>query len=255
MKTNFSKNGNFKKISIQNEQPTVNITKNKSRLKVYENSKVFLNDGETFEFEIHNPTSKKVMVKIKLNGEYISTSGIVLYPAQRIFLERFIDSNNKFVFKTYEVKNNEINQQLISSNGDIEVEFYNEQTLSTVPYWSGSVTINTNPYYGGFNNPYNIIGSTTTLTNRTDVSFTNSTSTNTANIETGIVDKGDKTDQSFGNDYGSYESLPFKTYKLKILPVSQKPITINEIRNYCTGCGLRVKDSNWKFCPKCGKTI
>ncbi len=52
-------------------KPTAHITKKKSRLKVYNGHTVFLNDKDNFEFEIHNPKQKSVLVKIKLNGEYI----------------------------------------------------------------------------------------------------------------------------------------------------------------------------------------
>ena len=50
-------------------KPTAHITKKKSRLKVYNDHIVFLNDKDNFEFEIHNPTNKTVLFKINLNGE------------------------------------------------------------------------------------------------------------------------------------------------------------------------------------------
>jgi hypothetical protein len=52
-------------------KPTAHITKKKSRLKVYNGLNVFLNDKDNFEFEIHNPTNKTILAKIKLNGDYI----------------------------------------------------------------------------------------------------------------------------------------------------------------------------------------
>ena len=94
-------------------KPTAHITKKKSRLKVYNGHIVFLNDKDNFEFEIHNPKQKSVLCKIKLNGEYISTSGVVLRPGQRVFLERFLDTNNKFEFSTYEVKDTSANRTAI----------------------------------------------------------------------------------------------------------------------------------------------
>ena len=99
-------------------KPTAHITKKKSRLKVYNGHSVFLNDKDNFEFEIHNPTNKTVLCKIKLNGEYISTGGIVLKPGQRVFLERFLDTNNKFEFSTYDVKDTSENRSAIDLNGD-----------------------------------------------------------------------------------------------------------------------------------------
>ena len=97
-------------------KPTAHITKKKSRLKIYNGNTVFLNDKDNFEFEIHNPTQKSVLCKIKLNGEYISTSGVVIRPGQRVFLERFLDTNNKFEFSTYEVKDTSLNRTAIDLN-------------------------------------------------------------------------------------------------------------------------------------------
>ena len=54
------------------KRPTAHITKKKSRLKVYNGHIVFMEDKDNFEFEIHNPKQNSVLVKIKLNGEYIS---------------------------------------------------------------------------------------------------------------------------------------------------------------------------------------
>ncbi len=107
--------------------PTAHITKKKSRLKVYNGHIVFLNDKDNFELEIHNPKQQPVLAKIKLNGKYISTSGVVLKPGQRVFLERFLDTNNKFEFSTYEVENTPQNRSAIDLNGLVTIEFYDEQ--------------------------------------------------------------------------------------------------------------------------------
>jgi hypothetical protein len=250
MKTNFSTGNN----SISNTEPTVNITKNKSRLKVYNQSNIYLNDGDNFEFEIYNPTQHKILVKIKLNGSYISNTGIVVNPAQRVFLERFIDSNNKFNFSTYEVENTQQNQQAIELNGLVEVEFYNEIVYNYINN-GGWGTLNigngfiTHPYYGTITTNTNNVYSTLTDNNATmDVLYSNS-------IETGRVEKGEKSNQSFTYDYSSYSNFPTKKVKLKILPFSLKPLEVKEIRNYCSGCGLRKKDEKWKFCPKCGVNL
>lgn len=252
MKTNFSTGNN----SISNTEPTVNITKNKSRLKVYNQSNIYLNDGDNFEFEIYNPTQHKILVKIKLNGSYISNTGIVVNPAQRVFLERFIDSNNKFNFSTYEVKNTHQNQQAIELNGLVEVEFYNEiihNYINTTGSWN---TLNigngftTYPYYGTITLGNPTFSTTSNLNATMDVSYSEPKS-----METGRVEKGETSNQSFTYDYSSYSNFATKKVKLKILPFSLKPVEMKEIRNYCSGCGLRKKDEKWKFCPKCGTKI
>ena len=239
--------------------PTAHITRKKSRLKVYNGNTVFLNDKDNFEFEIHNPTQKSVLCKIKLNGEYISTGGVVIRPGQRVFLERFLDTNNKFEFSTYEVKDTSLNRTAIDLNGDVRIEFYNEQTYQHYPHLSGGnwgsgwSTINTgSPYYG---NP-----TFTTSNSNGNMTFTSSNSigVNTSylsnTIETGRVEKGDKSNQQFTNSYQNFEYNVSHQISLKILPLGTKPIEGKDLKKYCIECGNAVK-SNWKFCPVCSTKI
>lgn len=122
-------------------KPNAHITKKKSRLKVYNGHVVFMEDNDNFEFEIHNPTQNTILCKIKLHGDYISQSGLVLRPGERVFLERFFDTNNKFQFSTYTVNNTSENQSAITLNGDIRIEFYNEKR-------NNHLTLNNNYRYG-----------------------------------------------------------------------------------------------------------
>jgi len=235
--------------------PTAHITKKKSRLKVYNGHIVFLNDKDNFEFEIHNPKQKSVLCKIKLNGEYISTSGIVLKPGQRVFLERFLDTNNKFEFSTYMIDLTTPNWSAIELNGDVLVEFYDEQQIGT---YSGNY-INTcsnvnirSPYHNTFTintNDFN-----TTITGISNLTTTVNTSYLSKSIETGRVEMGDRSDQSFTNSYQNFNYHTCHTVKFKIMPLSTKNKNVEEIRQYCTECGTKVK-KNYKFCPSCGNKI
>jgi len=240
-------------------KPTAHITKKKSRLKVYNGHIVFLNDKDNFEFEIHNPKQHPVLCKIKLNGEYISNSGVVLKPGQRVFLERFLDSNNKFEFSTYEVKDTPQNRSAIDLNGDVLVEFYDEQRTRTYSNGTGWITTSnplgnnnmytvTNtgtPYLGGLTYTTSSVGSSTLTT-----AYANYTNT----VETGRVEKGGISDQSFTNSYEEFNYFTSHTVKFKILPLSTKNKNVEEIRQYCTECGTKVK-KNYKFCPSCGNKI
>jgi hypothetical protein len=82
--------------------PEAHITSKKSRLKVYDSKNIYLKDESNFEIELHNPTSIRYMAKIWINGKLVSKSGIVINANQRVYLERFIDENAKFVFKTFQ---------------------------------------------------------------------------------------------------------------------------------------------------------
>jgi hypothetical protein len=235
-------------------KPTAHITKKKSRLKVYNGNTVFLGDKDNFEFEIHNPTQKSVLCKIKLNGKYISTSGVVIKPGQRVFLERFLDSNNKFEFSTYEVKDTSENKSAIDLNGDVRIEFYNEQTVTIYPHlsnggWSnGWAGINIgSPYYTG-NRTF------TTTSGVGDFAYHSNTTSVNNTIETGRVEKGEKSNQQFNNSYQNFEYMVAHQISLKLLPLNTKNKTTDEIKQYCTECGTKTK-SKYKFCPSCGNKL
>jgi hypothetical protein len=233
-------------------KPTAHITKKKSRLKVYNGNTVFLGDKDNFEFEIHNPTQKSVLCKIKLNGEYISTGGVVIKPGQRVFLERFLDTNNKFEFSTYEVKDTSANRTAIDLNGDVRIEFYNEQTYQ--PSYGSTL------FVGGSLNTTISRG----VPNYGDMTFTTSTSAPMAyysntlsvsnNIETGRVEKGEKSKQEFTNSYQNFEYNASRQIIFKILPLGVKNNTTEDIKHYCTECGTKTK-SKYKFCPSCGNKL
>jgi hypothetical protein len=270
-------------------KPTAHITKKKSRLKVYNGHVVFLNDKDNFEFEIHNPKNKTVLCKIKLNGEYISTSGVVLRPGQRVFLERFLDTNNKFEFSTYDVKDTSENRSAIDLNGDVLIEFYDEEEVRNNWLLSSRTIYGSGVTYGGRSNDYipkfgttisttgGVYNTTTTTYNTSNATFTSSVSSDilrskfdtsktllsgkpnslkkkSKSIETGRVEKGEQSNQNFTNSYEQFYYHTSHTIKFKIQPISTKNINVEEIRQYCTECGTKMK-SNYKFCPSCGNKL
>ena len=225
------------------------------------------NDKDNFEFEIHNPTQKSVLCKIKLNGEYISTSGIVIKPGQRVFLERFLDSNNKFEFSTYEVKDNPENKSVIYLNGDVRIEFYNEQSynpnyiINSVFNSGIGTTITTgSPNYG--DNAFTTSSSTSfyngvnSFSNYKTPRMSAGIRSNKSNksIETGRIEKGEESNQNFTNSHQNFEYNIAHQISLKISPFGNKNITKDEIKHYCTECGSKTK-SKYKFCPSCGNKL
>jgi hypothetical protein len=86
-------------------------------------------------------------------------------------------------------------------------------------------------------------------------SIKGSNESNSKSIETGRIEKGESSDQSFTTTNGNFNYFPTTTISYRLLPTSVKPVETSEIRNYCTGCGSRMKKSGWKFCPSCGEKI
>jgi len=271
-------------------KPEAWVATQKNRQKVYKGSKIYLEDGQEFELELHNPTKSVYLVKVLINGSHISQRGIILNPGQRIFLERFIDDNRKLVYQTYEVENTEEAKEAIAENGKISIQFFEEAkiipsfggstiTWTTFPsintrnwnYTSGSEwsVVNTpstntrNWNYTSGSEWYVVNTSSNTTLNTTSVntlfndsSGTTTTATyNAGSLETGRVQQGEESDQSFENGFGTFNAWASHTSSYQILPISQLPVEVSDMRNYCSGCGTRIRKSTWKFCPNCGEIL
>jgi hypothetical protein len=268
-------------VNSGTESPQAWVAIKRNRQKIYNGqgkTQVYLKDGQEFQVELFNPTQSRYLAKIKINGSYQSDRGLILNPGQRYFLDRFIDEDRKLAFSTYEIEDSKAAKKAIEKNGLLEVEFYAETTFfstSGTTYWR-------NPYlYGGsltVPGTINAFNTTTTGTANTftyagstvnNVSFTTSSTgstlasyfinssnlssvVNDASIETGRVEKGDKSGQSFEDGSGTFNSWASYTTTVQVIPLSQKPVEAQEIRSYCTGCGSRIKKQTWKFCPNCG---
>ena len=124
--------------------PTANLAVNKSRIKLYSKGldmpTYYLQKKQEFQIELFNPTSNVILAKIHLNGKVISQGGLVINPGQRVFLDRYLDVAQKFLFDTYEVGKSDEVKKAIEKNGDIKVEFYNErqenQPIRITPDWT-----------------------------------------------------------------------------------------------------------------------
>jgi len=264
--------------------PTAYIAVNKSRLKLYNKDgdmpTFYLQKGQEFQIEIFNPTSDVILAKIHLNGKAISQGGLVLNPGQRVFLDRYFDVAQKFLFDTYEVANTEEVKKAIENNGDLKVEFYKEQQFVTALNWI-QPDLTYRPWVTHISSP--IIGNTTTTTglNLTSTSsnssfLCNSNITYTSydsklsfsndldsirntprskkskSIETGRVEKGSHSSQEFKTVAKKFESFSFHTVEYKLLPASQKINTVDDVnvKKYCTNCAHKLK-KEYKYCPVC----
>jgi hypothetical protein len=189
-----------------------------------------------------------------------------------VFLERFLDSNNKFEFSTYEVNNTSENRSAIDLNGDVRIEFYDEQEpvrnnmyVGNSLIYGNGIVYGGNPYYGTTISTTGGVGYLTTTStstyNNSNATFTSSVNSVDLNsprikksIETGRVEKGDKSKQSFTNSYQDFNYNVEHQITFKILPLGTKNKTTEDIRQYCTECGTKTK-TNFKFCPSCGNKL
>jgi hypothetical protein len=266
------------------DQPTAHITVSRNRVKTY-GSNVYLKDKTNFEIELWNPKPIRVLAKIKVNGVYVSGGGIVVNPGQRVYLERFVDVNRKFQFSTYEVEDSKESKKAIQYNGDVQVDFYpeivppdiifNGTTITVAPlqYGPNQILYGNGTISGGYVAPTFTNDKPTFTSSSHNLMFCSSSLGDSSNlnlasmdglsgtlnmskgIETGRVEQGAKSEQSLSDTYGNFANYKCSSFSMKILPESSKPTEIGEIRSYCTGCGRKVKDSKWKFCPTCGTAM
>ena len=271
------------------EKPSAWVVSSEKGRKSIKNGKVYLKDKEEFQIELFNPLTDCVLADIKLNGNTISQSGLVIRPGERFYLDCFIDDNKKFVFNTYEVEDNQSTKVAISKNGILEVFFYKESVVSLKnwrnkfdrvivekyypvhyphyqPYWyttpnvycgTGTITTTgglsgttTGGYYvnglGGYANNTTIgvvyggaLNNLTTPTNSTYTAginisdlenMTTTTTSYSSTIETGRVEKGNKSDQKFEEVDMDFEKFHISSIVLQLLPESVKPVDTKDLK-------------------------
>lgn len=233
--------------------------KDKGR-KSIKSGNIYLNNNEEFILEIFNPLKECVLADIRINSKSISKSGLVIKPGQRVYLDCFIEDKKKFIFQTYEVEMTDESQKAIENNGLLEVFFYKEEALS-FKNWSEKfrevvvreyypVYIDRYPYrpypvwYG---NHYSTnIGTTGTYnanltngvlnssyTNNFDLSnfnvsgcFSSNSMPISNSIETGRVEKGEKSTQQFSEVDIDFEKNYIHHIVYQLLPESRKPIEV-----------------------------
>lgn len=247
-----------KQIVTSNSKPGAWIVSPKDRgRKQIKSGKVFLKDGDEFEIELFNPLTVSVLSDIKLNGQSISKTGLVIKPGQRVYLDCFIDDRKKFKFSTYEIENSGEALDATQNNGVLEVFFYKEDVI-TLDNWQRRFDrvivekwypYNPYPWY----NPYPIycgngnavtfkstgITTTTNLSNSINCSYTSQVDLSNLNvagslsknsIETGRVEKGKKSKQQFTEVDMEFEKHYIASTIIQILPESRKPAEVKQMK-------------------------
>lgn len=266
------------------EMPSAFITVNKGRKKIKDKT-VYLNNGQEFEIELFNPTSDNLLVKIWINNKQMSSSGVVLRPGDRVFLERYIDIPKKFLFDTYEVNGGNASvQKAIEKNGLVKVQFFKEdtnvytndypiltvtdnpfphmtygnptfRTFTTNDTTFGHNTTNTASYFSGELGLTSVVSSSIGGQSLKSVTPEKSLKKRSKKTETGRVEQGSHSEQTFTKVNKKFHTFPTRTVEYQIKPTSTQPMNVVQVLSkYCTGCGKKAKPAN-KFCSNCGTKL
>lgn len=233
--------------------PEAFIAVKKNRTKTY-SGQVYLKNGTEYQIELFNPLTLDVLAEITIDGKPIGNAGVVLRPGERVFLERYLDSPQKFKFSTYEVNTkNDAVRRAIEQNGKVEIKFFKESLFHTTPSINYNPTITWNyPTFSYTSTSTFARAFGTCLYSNSDVKLT---SNKVESNITGKTERGSYSSQQFTSVSKSWESFPIKVVNYKILPIEMKPATSREIRTfYCTECGRKTK-RGWKYCAGCGTLL
>lgn len=260
-----------------NVNPTAKIAVKKNVLKQYRLDNVdvvYLAKDAEFEIELFNPLQETVLAKIDMNNNVSIGEGLILRPGERVFLERYLDIDRKFKFDVYSIDGSNASMCASAQNGLVTVKFYREKPTqiyrNDLSVRCGSFGY---PVLGNYNTASPYLGSNFTTISTAFVNTTggnttggNSTSTFTINattdavqcksIDTGMVAKGSKSDQEFVEVNQDFQTYPFSTINIKLLPDSLRVMTTEDIkhRKYCSECGSKIKPND-KFCSNCGEKL
>lgn len=117
-------------------------------------NRVYLKNGQQFQIFLKNFRGIPVLVELSINGETQEES-VILDPKERLFLERYLSSNNKFKFNTYEMSAGL--KKLIESKVELGVvtvkvyalqSVYADKEVKASPHVLHQVDFNSQPTYG-----------------------------------------------------------------------------------------------------------
>ena len=257
-------------MNLQTENTLAKIAVNKSLLKEFVSNNqrtVYLKDNSEFQIQIFNPYTYTIGADIYINGSKMSNR-IVLKPGERIWLERYLNEARKFLFTTYEIENTSEAISATRNNGEVKLIFYKEQENNNI-YIKSINWCDNNLYSSSFSSSINTYDASTTTLGLSDSASTYTScsanikgidtsrgiSKSIDTIETGRIEKGNYSSQKFQNININFDYWSFKTEVIKLLPISQKPITKNDLKKlYCYNCGHKV-NTKFKYCPYCGTKI
>lgn len=219
-------------MNKQNSKVQAYVSVNKNRLKIYEDNKYYLSNNTNFEIELVNNDDKKYLVEIYLNEHSIGS--IVIGANSHNYLERYIDDNRKFQFSTFEIDNVEETEEARERNGSIQIYFYPQ--ITSYP--------KTSFCYSSFTN-------TPFINTPVDSCYSSTYSSNI--IETGRINEGENSNQTFTYSSNSFKDKSVYSLDYQILPISLKPY--EGIKTYCSECGTKIRHQNWKYCTNCGTKL
>lgn len=226
----------------------------------------YLNESKKFRFSTYsvNENNEQVKNAIANNGNieikfYKEKEEIKYQPLwqepyplnHKLFEQPLINDPNKISPFTYK----DVNHTTCINDNGISNTIYNNTCLRD--NINGSYNLSgTQTYASSINRIDNKLDANNSICKTYDTINDILSKQNNKLFETGRIEKGNNSNQNIKtvNNY-SFESYYFKKEDIKILPMSRKPYTSNDLSKvYCTNCGRKI-NNKFKFCPYCGTKV
>jgi len=208
----------------------------------------YLDDARKFKFETYevDGTSNEVLDAIAGNGDVVID---FFDEYKQPVWNNPITYGGSFGGSVHTYYNNpfNINGSTTTTNGNVSFTSSNN---------TAGFNFNTTSISNTFAGP-NLRSETSRLkkskpNSRSEVTMDSLIDNNENSIETGRVEKGGSSDQSFKTVNKTFNHYTCATSIWKILPVSQKVYEKQDLKVYCTNCGKKRKKDSDKFCSSCG---
>ena len=212
----------------------------------------YLDEAKKFLFETYtvNGNNEEVQLAIENNGDVvvkfyneILSTGYISGGSGTVTINNpnwnwNTTTNNPFTYTTHNTLG------VSNFNPPGTNVFYNSSLTSGTSNTSTFSTSNT-----FLNNPTKV---TKRRISKNEVTMDSVDMSPLRSMETGRVEKGADSNQSFVYDNSSFHSWTLCTDNWKIKPQSTKPLVREDLVTYCTECGSKRKKDTHKFCPQCG---
>lgn len=223
---------------------------------------VYMPFGSEYSIRLKNLNNKRALVKIEIDGEEVTGSGIVVDAFKSVDLERFIRNGNlsqgnrfKFVERSQKV---EEHRGIKTEDGIISIR-YEFEAVKSYPISKGLSTP-TDLYSMGVSDLCSMGISATTATTRSGLSPQSVLVNSSLPVnDTGITVEGSISNQSFSTTRWGGSDGHKHVLNLRVLGETEdnlkirQPVTV-KTKLECKTCGT-VNPATSKFCSECGTSL
>lgn len=213
----------------------------------------YLDEAKKFLFETYvvNGDNEEVKQAIANNGD------VVVKFYNEILTSTYYNSGSGTVTINNPYWSNTGSPFTYTTHNTLGMTTFNPSSVTTTgtnaTYFSNtSLTSGTSTFSTSNTLLKNSLNSTNRRISKNEVTMDSMDMSLLSSVETGRVEKGADSNQSFVYDNSSFHSWALCTDNWKIKPQSTKPLVREDLVTYCGECGSKRKKDTHKFCPHCG---